>query len=537
MTSGGFAHRHGLALAVSIILAGGMAWFGVDAATDSHPTDSGDVYERIDAYVADQLDGSRIPGAALAVVDGGRTVHATGFGSDGHGNPVSAETPFWIGSNTKSITALAVMQLVEDGVVDLDSPVQRYLSDFRVADPAASAEMTVRDLLNQTSGIARIDGIRAVAGGGGESMRDTVAQMADLQLNRPVGSSFEYANLNSVVLGVLVEQVTGQTWQDYVEERVFAPLGMERSFTDRNAAREAGLTSTYRSFFGFPLETDAAHLDGLAASGYVYSTASDMARYLAMYLNNGALAGNRVLDASGVEEMLSPATEPRTFPLQSQEFTASYGAGWFVGPFGAAEGVPWHQGSLPHFTAWLVLLPDSDQGVVVLLNEGNQFELGGANATWSRIPQGVVDLLVGTEPVEGPGSTPFFIIVTTLVLALISTQVWHVARLARAGIPSRIGTPRAAAPLVWELGLAGTVLFLYPALLGGLGWSATFAFLPDLTLTVVVVAGLAVLAGVVRTALLVRRHRRSPTARNTTPAGPGNTDQHDALAESLGRQP
>ncbi len=367
-------------------------------------------------------------------------------------------------------------------------------------------------------------------------MRDTVAQMADLKLNRPVGSSFEYANLNSVVLGVLIEQVTGQTWQDYVEEHIFAPLGMNSSFTDRNAAEDAGLTSTYRSFFGFPRETDGAHREGLAASGYVYSTASDMARYLAMFLDEGTLEGTRVLDAGVVEEMLIPATAPRTFPLQSQEFTASYGAGWFVGPFGAAETARWHQGSLPHFTAWMVLLPDSDQGVVVLLNEGNQFEFGGANATWSRIPQGVVNLLVGAEPVQGPGSTPFFIIFTTLVVALITTQVWHLARVARTGIPSRIGTLRAAAPLVWEFGLAGTVLLLYPRILGGLGWSATFAFLPDLTLTVLVVAGLAVVTGVVRTALLVRRHRRSPTANTTASAGPGPVDRREAMAHSQGRQ-
>jgi len=202
----GLARRHGLLLWLSLILAGGMAWFGVDAVSDSDAADSGSAYERIDAYVADQLQGSRIPGAALAIVDGGRVVHTTGFGSDGHGHPITADTPFWIGSNTKSITALAIMQLVEDGKVNLDSPVQRYLPNFQVADPAASATITVRHLLNQTSGIARIDGIEALARGGGESMRDTVAEMADLQLNRPVGESFEHANLNSVVLGVLVER-------------------------------------------------------------------------------------------------------------------------------------------------------------------------------------------------------------------------------------------------------------------------------------------------------------------------------------------
>lgn len=517
----------GIILAVALIVTVGLVWFLVDAPTEVEPQISGDVYERIDAYVADELEDSRIPGAALAVVDGGRTVHATGFGDDGHGNPITADTPFWIGSNTKSITALAIMKLVQDGLVDLDAPVQHYLPEFLVADPAASRAITIRHLLNQTSGISRLDGVKAVAEGGADSMRATVAEMAKLQLNRPVGQSFEYANLNSVVLGVVIEQVTGQTWQEYVAQQIFEPIGMDNTFTDRSAAEDAGLVSTYRSFFGFPLPTDGEHLDGLAASGYVYSTASDMARYLAVYLNGGSLEGKRVLAAGGVEQILEPATDPRTFRLQSQSFTASYGAGWFVGPFGAAETARWHQGSLPHFTAWMVLLPDSDQAVVLLLNEGNQFEFGDVNAAWSRIPQAVVNLLVGAQPVGGRGSTPFFIIVTTLVLALATVQVWHLARLVRAGIPSTVGSWRAAVPLLWEFGLAGTVLVLYPSVIGGLGWSAAFMFLPDLSLMVAVVGGLAVLTGIVRAALLVQRHHVSHFGgHRQRPLGPSRDVTH-----------
>ena len=97
-----------------------------------------------------------------------------------------------------------------------------------------------------------------------------------------------------------------------------------------------------------------------------------MGRYLATYLNEGTLDGTRVLSPGGIEsECWSRRTDPRTFPLQGQQFTARYGAGWFVGPFGGAEDARWHQGSLPHFTAWMVLLPDTDQGVVLLLNQGN----------------------------------------------------------------------------------------------------------------------------------------------------------------------
>lgn len=529
MNANRFLRPHGLALVVAVILTGGLVWMGLDVATNAPPAatqsaatlpaTAADRYDRIDAYVADQLEDSRIPGAALAIVEDGEVVHATGFGADGHGNQIAADTPFWIGSNTKSVTALAVMQLVEDGLIELDAPVQRYLPDFRVADPDASQRITVRHLLNQTSGISRIDSIKAVARGVDQPMRATVADLKDLQLNRPVGESFEYANLNSVVLGVVVEAVTGQNWQDYVEAQILRPLGMGRTFADKSAAEAAGLTSTYRTFFGFPLQTDAAHLDGFAASGYLYSTPADMGRYLAMYLNGGSLDGRPVLSEAATEQMLTGATDPRTFTLQSEEFTASYGAGWFVGPFGSAETARWHQGSLPHFTAWMVLLPDTDQAVVVLLNKGNQFEIAGANAAWSQIPQGVVNLLVGQEAPDGPGSMPVFIILITVALATVTAQVWTLARLVRDGIPPSLGTMRAAVPLSWELGLAGAMLVGYPSILGGLGWSTTLAFLPDLTLLVLVVGGLAVATGAVRAALLIHRRYLSRTL------GPESADE------------
>jgi CubicO group peptidase (beta-lactamase class C family) len=287
----------------------------------------------------------------------GSTVHAAGFGNDGNGNDITPDTPFWIGSNTKSMTALATMLLVEAGLVELDAPIQQHLPGFRVADAEASSRITVRHLLNQTSGLARIDGLRAVVETNNETLAEVVAGMRNLELNRPVGESFEYANLNSVVLGLLVEQLTGQTWQTYVQNNIFDPLGMSRTFTSRELAEQSGLTATHRYTFGFPIRTDGRHRDGLAPSGYIYSTASDMARYLAMYTEGGSLNGNRILSESGIAEMLAPAGNARTFPLQSETFTASYGAGWFVGPFGAADDARWHQGSLPHFTAWMVLLP------------------------------------------------------------------------------------------------------------------------------------------------------------------------------------
>ena len=490
-------------------------WPGTPA-TDDHPSINGATYDRIDAYVQDQVADSRIPGVAIAVVEGGAVVHAAGFGDDGHGNAITADTPFWVGSNTKSITALATMQLAEAGAVDLDTPVQTYVPQFRVADPDAAAQITVRHLLNQTSGIARIDGVRAVADAEeDQTLEDTVADMADLELNRPVGESFEYANLNSVLLGAVIEAATGERWQDYVQSNIFDRIGMARTYTERAEAEANGLTGTHRFMFGYPVKTDGTHLAALAPSGYLYSTANDMARYLALYLQGGTIDGDQILSTAGIDEMLTGATNERSLDLQSQRFTARYGAGWFVGPFGAAADARWHQGSLPHFTGWIVLLPQTDQGVTVLINAGNQFEIGDANAAWSRIPQGVVNILRDQPPPTGMSTSRFFIIFNTLAAIAITLQITTLIGLAR--------TPNRPArwPLAWELIVAPAILLLYPGITGGLGFGAAFAFIPDLTITVIGMCGLAIITGGVRITRLLRRDRDSPSEpASPTESGP-----------------
>jgi CubicO group peptidase (beta-lactamase class C family) len=508
--------RLGRWAAVGAIAAIGVTWLAWDTSTDDNPSINGATYDRIDAYVQDQVDDSRIPGVAIAVVEGGAVVHAAGFGDDGHGNAITADTPFWVGSNTKSITALATMQLAEVGAVDLDTPVQTYIPQFRVADPDAAAQITVRHLLNQTSGLARIDGVRAVAEAEeDQTLEDTVADMADLELNRPVGESFEYANLNSVLLGAVIEAATGERWQDYVQSNIFDRIGMARTYTERAEAEANGLTGTHRFMFGYPVKTDGTHLAALAPSGYLYSTANDMARYLALYLQGGTIDGDQILSTAGIDEMLTGATNERSLDLQSQRFTARYGAGWFVGPFGAAADARWHQGSLPHFTGWIVLLPQTDQGVTVLINAGNQFEIGDANAAWSRIPQGIVNILREQPPPTGMSTSRFFIIFNTLAAIAITLQITTLIGLAR--------TPNRPArwPLAWELIVAPAILLLYPGITGGLGFGTAFAFIPDLTITVIGMCGLAIITGGVRITRLLRRDRDSPSEpASPTESGP-----------------
>jgi CubicO group peptidase (beta-lactamase class C family) len=189
----------------------------------------------IDTYIRTEMKRLGIPGLALGVVHRDQVVFLQGFGvADSTGRCVAPATPFHMGSLTKSFTALAVMQLVEAGHIELDAPVQKYLPWFSLADKDASAHLTVRHLLNQSSGLSEKDGNRLWTSAA--SMEEAVRQMNTLQLRYPVGAKYQYCNLNFVVLGLLVEKISGQSYAAYVAEHIFKPLNMCHSYTSHSAA-------------------------------------------------------------------------------------------------------------------------------------------------------------------------------------------------------------------------------------------------------------------------------------------------------------
>jgi CubicO group peptidase (beta-lactamase class C family) len=426
---------------------------------------------RIDRFVADEVAASNIPGVALAVLHEGRVVHSRGFGVDGHGHAVSADTPFPIGSLSKSFTALLVRQFIEAGQLDADAPVQRYLPWFRVADAEASARITVRHLLNQTSGLSRADGIAPLVEQTQASTMALARAMSSTVLNRPVGASYEYSNLNFVLLGALLETVSGRPWPQLVQERVFAPLALQHSHTDPGQA--PGMTALHRYWFGVPLQHELQALPGMAPAGNLVSSANDMARYAAILLAGGAAApGARLLTPASVAQLLAPGSPPGHARLLAADFDFRYGEGWFVGPFGAAADARWHLGSLSSFAAWMVLMPETQQAVVLLINANNELPVGNINAALSRLPIGVVNLMRGQPPPTGPSILSAYLVFDAVIVLLAAALValaWWAAR------PHR----RAIWPALMLLVAAG--LALLPRSVG-LSASMLWQFAPDLML-------------------------------------------------------
>jgi len=263
-------------------------------------------FSAIDTYVTEQMNHLGIPGMALGIIQGGQVIHLGSFGvADSSGRAVTPQTPFRIGSVTKSFTALAVMQLVEAGKIDLDAPVQTYLPWFELADKEASATIMVRNLLNNTSGISRIDGDRDMLSQQG--LEEKVRGLDTIQLTQPVGVTFQYSNLNWSIAGLIVEQVSGQSYADYVTEHIFEPLEMRHSYASRTLALADGLTDEHHIMFGHAFRSDRAVPPSGVPAGFLIASIEDMTHYAVAQLNDGRYGDTSILSPQGIAELHSPA--------------------------------------------------------------------------------------------------------------------------------------------------------------------------------------------------------------------------------------
>jgi CubicO group peptidase (beta-lactamase class C family) len=461
-------------------------------------------FAAIDRFVESERQAMRLPGVSIGIVEGDRIVHLAGFGeADQTGRPVTAQTPMITASLTKSFTALAVMQLVEAGKVDVDAPIQHYLPWFRVADADASARITVRHLLNQTSGFATGPDNAGMVGGAQDeqALERAVRSLAGVSLTQPVGATYQYSNFNYFTLGMLVQAVSGQPYEQYLQQHVLDPLGMRQTFTSQAPAREHGLATGHRFWFGIPVATDFTYSRAFGPSGGIISTSEDLAHYLVAQLNGGRYAGASVLSPAGITELHRPAARVG----DSEEY---YGMGWQTG---SIDGIPFveHDGTLPTGFAHMMLVPDEDWGIVVLANGVSRVALPRLRG----IAAGVADVLVGRPP-QPAAEDRLFQAVTILAFAILGAQIFGAlsttTRLRRwRRRPDNRPTGRLALawhvvlPLVVSLAWASVVLVGAPRLFG-LSLSDTVFLLGDFAYVIAASAAFALLWGVLRTVLVWR---------------------------------
>jgi CubicO group peptidase (beta-lactamase class C family) len=326
----------------------------------------------LEARVAAVLNRWPVAGLAVGVVRGGSLVwfHGHGLADIESGTPVDQDTVFRIGSITKTLTAIAVMQLSEQGLVDLDAPASDYLRAYRLI-PAKPGfrPATLRHLLTHTAGVRAVrnpvDLLRPALGWGTRAGRPAppLAEYyrAGLHIDVEPGTKWAYSGHGFATLGQIVEDVSGIPLTRYLRERVFGPLGMEHSDLVRSGRVRPRLATGYQlRSGGLKAVTDREIV--AAAGGSVYSTTSDMARYTAALLGGGANQHGSVLRPGTLATMFQPHYQP-------DPRIPGMGLGFFRGKAGGHRTVG-HDGIWHGFHSVMVLAPGEGIGVVAFTNTG-----------------------------------------------------------------------------------------------------------------------------------------------------------------------
>lgn len=430
-------------------------------------TDKSDEFNEIDSYMKSVLESANIPGASIAIVDKDSVLFEGTYG-----NCDSIDDSFIIGSLSKSFTAMAIMQLVENGDVNLDNPISTYLPEATDGD-----DITVKQLMNQTSGI------------------DTYAKQSNYKIQNEQGQHI-YANTNYDILGQIIEAVSGIEYANYIDKNIFKPIGMENSYTSLDDAKDNGLIDGYRTYFGITVKDRVPYPDSDGKSwlgvpsGYLISSSSDMAKYLQVYLNGG----KDIVSQDSINTMFYDNVK------FNDETDTYYGMGWNL-TNNYSEPVITHGGYVENYITNMIILPDSDIALIMMCNSGTMIAMGNLNVN-------MTSLLIGDTADYNSGLEYWqYLLLTTVlfavafllsILPLLRLKKWNLLRKKRSPI-------KVISLLAIIHFLVPTALLIGVPILSATPMFVIKGFVPDLYIVLLTCTGILYGTGVVKTVLYCRK--------------------------------
>lgn len=353
-----------------------------------------------------------VPGLAIAIINRDKVLYSQGFGWRDREQqlPVTPDTVFWIASCSKAFTAFALGLLIDDGKLDWDTTVRSILPDFAMQDPVATERLTIRDLLCHRSGLPRHDKawFKVAA-----SRHELMQRLAHLAPNKDFRAVYQYQNIMYIVAGLVVERVSGLSWEAFVQQRIFEPLGMSRTFFAHIAAAQAG--NFAQPYQPVPLRRATAigeiqrmahyaqENSALGPAGGIQSNINDLSHWLRMNLrlmtDDFQLGQSKINRQSTIVNLFKPQVvvgDETTLIYGYEEFGHStYGLGWRLNTY-RGRWLAQHNGAIDGFGSHVSFLPEVGVGVVAL-----------ANVDASNLPATLAycayDRLLGLPPIDWPG--------------------------------------------------------------------------------------------------------------------------------------
>ena len=339
----------------------------------------------LDDYVARSIKTFDVPGMAVAIVKDGKVVLSKGYGVRklGEPTPVDENTLFGIGSNTKAFTAAALATLVDAKKITWDDPVYERLKGFEMYDPYVSKEMRIRDLLCHRSGLGLGEGDLMFWPHTNLTRDDVVYRLRFLKPKTSFRTTYAYNNLMFLTAGQVVAAVSGESWDDYLREKIFLPLGMNNTNTSTTAFKpDANWATPHSKVEGKLQPIPLENLDNAGPAGSINSSVADMSKWLLLQLNHGKIPGTetRIFSENSSREMWAQqmvvpvGDRPPDLKLLQARF-GGYGMGWGLRDYKGRKLVS-HSGGVAGFVTRVMLVPEENLGVVILTNaeEGGAFE-------------------------------------------------------------------------------------------------------------------------------------------------------------------
>jgi CubicO group peptidase (beta-lactamase class C family) len=363
------AMRRAKCVAVGTALMLGSMPVGVVAQAVTRPATPD--FAAFDRYVADAAKSWHVPALAIAVVRNDSLVFAKGYGVLETGKPQAADahTRFAIGSTTKAMTSAALAMLVDEGKIRWDGHVIDYLSEFRLSDPYVTRELTIRDLLTHRSGLGSTDLLWA---GFDYPLAEATRRLRYVKPASSFRSEWEYQNNVYAIGGLIIERVSGMSWEAFLRSRIWAPLGMTETEALVSEIRgKANVAVPHAERNDTVRVVPIRSTDGVAPAGSVWSSVSDMSKWMRFVLDSGRVGSQRLITAATFRELIAPQIRApmAQYPALSLARPSffSYGLGWFVQDY-HGQPVWMHTGSIDGMSALIGLLPEQRVGVYVLAN-------------------------------------------------------------------------------------------------------------------------------------------------------------------------
>jgi CubicO group peptidase (beta-lactamase class C family) len=334
--------------------------------------------EGLDGYVAKAVHDWDAPGLSIAVVKNDAVVFAKGYGVRklGESAPVNEHTLFAIGSSSKAFTTASIAMLVDEGKLRWDDHVQRYLPQFQLSDPYVAHELTVRDLFCHRGALERADYIWAITQYDRDEVLRRARYLLEIEKFRYV---YGYNNIMFIAGGQLIPALTGKTWDAFVRERIFQPLGMNDTNASTNDFRSGGNVANPHAWADRKAKAIPwRNIDNAGPAGSINSSAVEMAQWVRLQLNDGTYEGKRLVSAAALGETHEPQMVITRDVLKedlsiykgfwpSDTHFMLYGLGWFLEDYRGRK-VIWHGGAIDGMNALVAFIPEEKLGVVVLVN-------------------------------------------------------------------------------------------------------------------------------------------------------------------------